>query len=210
MERLTTENRSRAADLLLSGAVVAMPTDTVYGVAATVGQESAARAIYELKGRPDHLALPVMIGERWQLADLGATLTDREAAVADRFWPGPLTVVLAASPDVARRAGSTDGTVGVRLPDDGWLRALLLVTGPLLVTSANRHGAPPARSASEVATALEGADGLAAVVDGGWRDGPVSTVVTITSSDLVVHRAGAIADADLRGALGSNGEIGGR
>jgi L-threonylcarbamoyladenylate synthase len=116
--------------------------------------------------------------------------------LAARFWPGPLTLVLPRRPEAAGLAlGGEADTVGVRCPDDGFVRALARRVGPVATTSANRHGQPTPATAEEAAAALTGE--VAVVVDGGPRDGVPSTVVDCTGSELRVLRRGAIDEAAL-------------
>src|SRR5271165_2573670 len=144
---------------LAAGAVVAIPTDTVYGLAARLDRPDAVAAVFELKGRPTDLALPVLIG-RWGQIDQVVETWPRDASMlAARFWPGPLTVVVPARPSVGPLLGFPGTTVGIRRPKHRFVRALCQRAGPLAVTSANRHGAPPCRTAAEVAAAFDPAGG---------------------------------------------------
>ncbi|MGH9044006.1 MAG: L-threonylcarbamoyladenylate synthase [Acidimicrobiales bacterium] len=163
--------------LLGDDKVVGVPTDTVYGLAARL-TEAATQRIFVAKGRPQALALPVLIGAPEQLAAVAAVFEDEAVALAARFWPGALTIVVPARPEIARIVGGDGGGVGVRLPDHAPLQALLRAAGPLAVTSANRHGDPPCTTAEELRAAFSGAQ-VAAVLDGGPCQGLVSTVVDL-------------------------------
>lgn len=190
-------------EALAAGSVVAVPTDTVYGLAARIDRPGALAALFELKGRPGDLALPVLIG-RWGQLDLVAETWPRDASmIAARFWPGPLTVVVPARPAVGPLLGSPGTTVGIRRPKYRFIRALCARAGPLAVTSANRHGEAPCRTAAEVIAAFDRPPGagvagaapgspLALVVDGGRCDGVPSTVVDCTVSPPVCLRPGAV------------------
>jgi tRNA threonylcarbamoyl adenosine modification protein (Sua5/YciO/YrdC/YwlC family) len=166
---------------LLRGEVVAIPTDTVYGIAVIPGHSDA---LFALKERPADVALPVLIADPEDAptyATFALDLTHR--------WPGALTIV-GDRTDVSRAwdIGGDGATVGLRCPDDDDLRGLLRITGPLVTTSANKHGQPPCTTPDEVRAAL--GDGIV-VLDGGVRNGQPSTVVDATQSRLRVLRQGA-------------------
>lgn len=188
--RLSTEE---AAARLREGGIVAVPTDTVYGLAASLARPAAVARLFTLKRRPTTVALPVLVASVESLEALGATWTDQAAALAAAFWPGALTIVVAAPPALAALVGAR-GSVGFRVPDDATLLALLGEVGPLAVSSANEHGAPPCRGAEEVLEAFAGRDDLAGVLDDGPRGGEVSTVVDLHASPWRVVRAGAVSD----------------
>jgi L-threonylcarbamoyladenylate synthase len=181
-------DREAALAALDQGEVVGIPTDTVYGLAARVDRPDAIAEIFELKGRPDALALPVLIG-RWREVRLVAAKWPRNASmVAARFWPGPLTVVVPARPEVGELLGGDRRTVGVRQPHHRLVRSLCRDAGPLAVTSANPHGQPPCTSAGQVAVAFPSIG----VVDGGDCDGVPSTVVDCTVSPPTCLREGGV------------------
>ena len=132
-----------AADVVRGGGVVVVPTDTVYGLGALVTNPTAVANIFVAKRRPRDVALPVMVASEAQLRELGVEISLEARALMDAFWPGALTIVMPVSPALAALTGATD-SVGFRLPAQPALRALLEATGPLAVTSANRHGEPRA------------------------------------------------------------------
>jgi tRNA threonylcarbamoyl adenosine modification protein (Sua5/YciO/YrdC/YwlC family) len=172
-----------AAGLLREGAVVAFPTDTVYGLAGLAREGAAAERIYEIKRRPRGQQLIAMAAEPAQFEALVA-ITDRHRAYMKRFWPGPLTLVLP-----ALAAGGAP-TLGLRVPDHPLALALLRQVGePLLTTSANLSGESPAMTAQEAARLL----GVAAVLDGGDAPGGVaSTVASLVGEEVEVLRRGPI------------------
>jgi L-threonylcarbamoyladenylate synthase len=181
-----------AAAELEKGAVVAIPTDTVYGLAARIDRPEGMAAIFTAKQRPGGLALPVLVG-RWRQAREVASRWPRSASMlAARFWPGPLTVVVPVDPLLGACLGGDGTSVGLRRPRDKFVQALCRRAGPLATTSANRHGAPPCTTAVGVREAFDAAD-VALVVDGGTRDGLPSTVVDCTVSPPACLREGAIA-----------------
>ncbi len=184
-----------AGDALASGGVVAVPTDTVYGLAAHPLHPGALARLFSLKDRPADVAVPVLVADTAQVAEVAGELEAAAALLAARHWPGGLTLV------VPRAAGfrvdlggppSAASTVALRWPDHELVQTLCRRVGPLAVTSANRHGAPPASTAGEVLEAFAGRDGLVAVVDGGRCDGVASTVVECQGSSARCVRDGAI------------------
>jgi len=189
-----------AADALVSGSIVALPTDTVYGLAVDPTQPEAVAALFALKERPAGVALPILVGSREQVEQVAGHLETAASRLAERFWPGPLTLV------VPRRRGftvdlggpaSARQTVGVRWPEHPLVTELCARIGPLAVTSANRHGGPPATTAAQVAAAFGRADDLAVIVDGGICDGTPSTVVECRGPASRCLREGALPWAEL-------------
>ena len=152
------------------GDVVGIPTDTVYGI---VTLPRFSDRLYEVKGRPRSLELPVLVADIDQAVRQTA-FPERARALAAAWWPGRLTIVV--------------NGVGLRVPDHDVPRALCRAVGPLASTSANRHGEPPLTAAAEVASLK----GVAVVVDGGTCIGAPSTVVEVDGDDLRLIREGAI------------------
>ncbi|MGH2808825.1 MAG: L-threonylcarbamoyladenylate synthase [Actinomycetota bacterium] len=167
------------------GAVVAIPTETVYGLGAAARYSTAVDAIFELKGRDRSKALPVLAATLEALRDV-VIFDERAERVARRFWPGPLTLVLprAASFDVD--VGGDDGdTIAVRVPGHDVALALLRRTGPLAVTSANQSGDDPATTVDDV-RAIFG-DAVAAYLDAGRCEGSPSTVISLVGEPRVLR-----------------------
>jgi L-threonylcarbamoyladenylate synthase len=185
---------------LAEGSVVGLPTDTVYGLAARLDGAPVAR-IFAAKGRPQGTALPVLVGDREQVGLVAASFPKRAWAIAERLWPGPLTVVVRARRRVGELVGGDGRTVGIRWPDHPLVEQLCLEAGPLAVTSANRHGEPPCTSASAVLAAF-GAGDVPLVVDGGDCDGAPSTVVDCSGQRPVCLREGAVAWSEIEALLG--------
>lgn len=185
-----------ASDALRSGEVVVLPTDTVYGLAARPEDLDAVQAIFDAKGRPEGMHLPVLAASLEQVRALGVELTDGARALAQRWWPGPLTLAFGFAAGGARPAW-LDGRdeVAVRMPDHDFLRGLLSELGVLLVTSANPHGAPTPRTAGDVAARLGGSVSL--IVDGGELTEVPSTLVNVRAVQPVVEREGAIATDEI-------------
>ncbi len=192
---------ARAAEEALGrGGVVVVPTDTVYGLAARPDDDHAVRAVFRVKGRPEGMHLPVLAASLEQVRALGVVVTRAADALARRWWPGPLTLAFGFH-EGATRPPWLEGRdeVAVRIPDHDFLRALLHTTGVLLVTSANPHGAPTARTAHEVAASLGHTVDL--IVDGGELTEVPSTLVNVRGATAVVEREGAIGRAEIEDAL---------
>ena len=190
-----------AARLLDEGEVVAVPTDTVYGVAASLSHPSAIATLFALKRRPQSVALPVLVDSVSQIERLGVSWPPLAHRFARELWPGALTIVVDVPETLARRVGSASDTVGFRIPDDQELRSILAKSGPLCVTSANGHGEPPCESALQVQQIFSGDLALSGVVDGGIRSSTVSTVVRIMGDKFEILRSGAVGPEELRAAL---------
>jgi L-threonylcarbamoyladenylate synthase len=184
-------DRDEALRLLLDGGVVAVPTDTVYGVAASLTHSDAVAALFLLKDRPPGVPLPVLVHALSPIQEIDVEWSDRAQRLSEEFWPGPLTLVVPASRELSLSVGGSGDTVGVRVPNDEVLLSLLRECGPLAVTSANAHGEPPCHTAQEVLLALAG-EHLAGILDGGERRGAVSTVVDVSDNSCRILREGAI------------------
>ena len=189
------------AEALRRGEIAAFPTDTVYGVGAAVCHEAAVRALYEIKGRPEAKAIPLLLAGAADLEGVATAVPAVAARLMARYWPGPLTLVLPARPELPAevRAGMT---VAVRVPDHEAARALIEAVGaPLATTSANRSGAPAALTARDVLAQL--GRRLRWVLDGGPSPGgQASSVVDVTAEPPAICRHGAIPDEALQPLLG--------
>ncbi len=180
-----------AVETLTGGGVAVLPTDTVYGLAVRPVDGDAVRAVFGFKSRPVGMHLPVLAASLTQVHALGVHFTAGAHALARRWWPGPLTLAFGFDLGGSRPAwleGREE--VAVRIPDHEFLRSVLNETGVLLVTSANRHGAPTPLTAEDVAERLDGAIDL--VVDGGRLSDVPSTLVNVRYEETVVEREGAI------------------
>jgi len=176
----------QAVRVLDAGGVIVIPTDTVYGLACRIDDAAAIERIRVLKARPAAMAIAVLVADTEQASKIG-DMTGAARAVVDEFWPGPLTVVLPT--DRPMSALGIDGTIGVRCPEDRFVRDVARHTGPLATTSANCHGEPTPTNAQSAAAGLLGVVDL--VVDGGVRSGQPSTVAAV-SPTVVVFRSGPI------------------
>jgi len=184
-----------AAAALADGEVVAVPTDTVYGLAVDPTQPEAVHRLFALKGRPSDVPLPVLVASSEQVGVVAGELGPAARSLGERYWPGPLTLVVPRRPGFTVDLGgpaSARGTVGVRRPDQPVVVALCELLGPLAVTSANRHGAAPATTAEEVVEAFAGADQPTVVLDGGVCRGVPSTVVECRGPASRCLREGAL------------------
>jgi len=205
-DRLTPAGLARAVALLRAGELVAFPTETVYGLGADARQGKAVAAVFEAKGRP-HFN-PLICHFATADAAFAQVVTDERArALADRFWPGPLTLVLPRRPEcrVDLLAGAGLDTLAVRVPAHPLARALLAaVDGPVAAPSANRSGEVSPTTAEHV---LEGLGGrIAAVLDGGpCAVGVESTVLELSSSGAVLLRPGGVTAEELEAVIGRVG-----
>jgi len=181
-----------AADCLGRGEIVAVPTDTVYGLAVDPTREGATRRLFAAKDRPASMPIAVLVADAeqaWTLASV--PLPWFAADLAGRHWPGALTIIVERAPGWTADLGDEGRTVGLRCPNHAWMRALCRRAGPLATTSANVHGKPTADTPENVMAAMGGHVSL--VVDGGRLEGAPSTVVDCTRDVVRVVREGRIA-----------------
>ncbi|MBV9278748.1 MAG: threonylcarbamoyl-AMP synthase [Chloroflexi bacterium] len=197
-----------AATLLREGGVAIVPTDTVYGLAASVFRADAVERIFAVKQRAPEARVPVLLASAADLSVLVEDVPRLAWKLIDVLWPGPLTLVLPArssAPDVITRG--TD-TVAVRVPGARSCLQLLATLGePLVGTSANRSGQPPALTAQEAFRQVgSGVDAVLAD-DAAIRVGVSSTVVELAHGRAIVHREGAVSVEVIRGLLGASVNI---
>jgi len=179
-----------AKALLSKGGLVAFPTDTVYGLGADLNNPQAIEQLYTVKGRESAKAIAVLLGNQGQLGIVTSEMGSMAQLLAEKFWPGPLTLVVLRHPDLPAVL-SPNITVGVRMPDHPVALALLNRTGPLAVTSANLSEHPSANTAQEVRNQLNGRIPL--ILDGGRTPGgQPSTVVDCTGREPIILRPGPI------------------
>ena len=190
---------ANALEVLLSGGLVAFPTDTVYGVGALVFDEKTVEAIYAAKERPVEKAIPVLIGDAVDLNQVADEIPMPAARLIARFWPGPLTVLVPKKSSLPTVVSATS-TVGVRVPDHELARSLLRLAGPMAVTSANISSQPSPTTAEEVLTQL--GSRIAMILDGGRTPGGVpSTLVDCTGDEIQILREGPISKETLLKAI---------
>jgi L-threonylcarbamoyladenylate synthase len=184
------ETIKNALKVLRAGGLVAFPTDTVYGVGALVFDEKVVESIYAAKERPVEKAIPVLIGDAEDLINVAEEVTALASKLVARFWPGPLTVLVPKKPSIPQVVSATS-TVGVRVPDHEVARALLRLTGPMAVTSANISSQPSPTTAEDVEAQLGGR--IAMIIDGGKTPGGIpSTLVDCTGSEIQILREGPL------------------
>ena len=190
---------SQALQVLQGGGLVAFPTDTVYGVAAPAFSAQGVEKLFFAKSRDAAKAIPILIGDPRQLSLVAAGVSRVAHRLAERFWPGPLTLVVPRHPGLPEIISPLP-TIGVRMPDHLLALALLRQSGPLATTSANLSGGSNAQTAQEVLEQLAGRVDL--ILDGGACPGGVpSTVVDCTTEALKIIRQGPLSLVDLQQAL---------
>lgn len=190
-----------AAALLRGGELVAVPTETVYGLAGNGLDEAAVREIYEVKGRPAVKPLSLMVPGREAIALYCEEIPPQAYTLAERFWPGPLTLVLKAKPEVPEILRAGGETVGLRCPDHPLTLALLREAGvPFAAPSANPSGAESPKTAQAVRDFFDGK--IAAIVDGGPCGlGKESTLLDLSRAPYRILRQGALAKEEIEAAL---------
>ena len=188
-----------ALEILQSGGIIAFPTDTVYGLGALAFNNTAIESIYTAKNRPIEKAIPILIAEIDDLEMVASDVPDMARIFASRFWPGPLTCVVPKKQTLPLAVSATS-TVAIRIPDHHDARALLRVTGPMAVTSANISGQASPSTAQEVYDQLN--DRIPLILDGGKTYGGVpSTLVDCTREKPIILREGPVSLSDLLAAL---------
>lgn len=195
--------RAAAARVLAAGGLVALPTDTVYGIAVALATPGGIERLFAAKSRPPDKAIALLLADADQAPEIGV-MNAAATSLAQAFWPGGLTLVVPRRTDRPLPAALTGGalapgailTVGLRVPDHDAPRALARAVGPVPTTSANRSGEPEARDADEIEARL--GDAVDLILDGGPSiGGPASTVVDCTGDRPTVLRVGAIPVAEI-------------
>ena len=186
-----------AARHLRRGELVVFPTDTVYAVAAHAFIPAAVAQLYVVKGRSGRVAIPLLLPDAAAIQAVCTRVPPHASRLAERFWPGGLSLVLHRASVVPDEVTAGGETVAVRVPDHSWVRELCRLLGaPLAATSANRHGHPSAVTPDEAWTALAGR--VALIVDGGLCPGGVaSTVLDLTVSPATIRRSGPVTAGEL-------------
>jgi L-threonylcarbamoyladenylate synthase len=196
-EAQRTEGLAAAATSVLSGELVVLPTDTVYGVGADAFSPAAVTRLLAAKGRGREMPPPVLVGSTRAASALVEDLGPWGQQLIDEFWPGGLTIVCRAQRTLNWDLGDTKGTVAVRMPEDPVTLELLKETGPMAVTSANLTGKPAATTAEQAREQL--GDAVAVYLDGGPSAGGLaSTIVDLTGDVPRLLRQGAISIGRLR------------
>ncbi len=193
---------ARAADCVRGGGLIAFPTETVYGLGADPHNPSAIDRLFDAKGREPAKAVLLLVSNPRELSALVTHVPPAASALMHIFWPGPLTLVFRARPGLSPELLGGGQTLGIRLSSASVVHGLLdRLGGPITGTSANLSGAPPARSASEVATHL--GDRVDLILDGGpAQEERPSTVVDVSGREVLIAREGAIPSSQVWRALG--------
>lgn len=192
----------KAAEILKKGGTVAIPTETVYGLAANALDPSAVKKIFEAKGRPQDNPLIVHISSLEEVEPLVEKVDERLYALAEKYWPGPLTVIMKKSSLIPDEVCAGLDTVAIRMPSNEMARAIIKQCGfPLAAPSANTSGKPSPTRAEHVRSDLDGK--IDAVVDGGKCEvGVESTVITLALEPPMLLRPGGITPEQLEDVLG--------
>jgi L-threonylcarbamoyladenylate synthase len=193
------EALQRAVEFLREGSPVAFPTDTVYGLGVLAFDQRGIDQLYAVKQRNSLKAIPILLGDPAEMAQVTAGMGGIALRLAQRFWPGPLTLVVPRHPGLPLNL-SPQPTIGVRMPDHPVALSLLRLTGPLAVTSANQSGSESSATPQEVLAQIGGRIPL--ILDGGRTPGGLpSTVVDCTGPELIILRQGPISMPELLAAL---------
>ena len=202
-KRLTSNDIDIAADIIKNGGLVAIPTETVYGLAANALDGKAVSKIFKAKGRPMDNPLIVHVSCIEEIDKLVSKFPPQAKKLANTFWPGPLTIILKRSNIIPEEVSAGLDTVAIRLPNNDVTRKLIKIAGvPLAAPSANTSGSPSPTSANHVLHDLDGK--IDAILDAGnCRVGLESTVITLTSPVPTLLRPGGITVEELRNVLGN-------
>jgi L-threonylcarbamoyladenylate synthase len=191
------EQVEKGVSILKEGGVVAFPTDTVYGLGASIGIDSAVERVYRIKERLRNMALPLLLADLDQLEDIATVIPTYALILAEKFWPGPLTLVLLKSDSVSDIVSSGGRTIAVRIPAHPIPTALARGVGTAIIgTSANLSGQPSALTAEEAREQL--GTKVNFIIEGECPGGRESTVVDLSGESPVILREGAISIEALR------------
>jgi tRNA threonylcarbamoyl adenosine modification protein (Sua5/YciO/YrdC/YwlC family) len=191
------EGIAEAKQAVGRGRLVVMPTDTVYGIAADAFDPAGVRRLLRAKGRSRRVPTPVLIASADTLRALATNVSPDARELSRAFWPGGLTLICRQQPSLQWDLGDSRGTVAIRMPDQADALELLAETGPLAVSSANRHGDRPATTVDEAYDQL--GDSVSVYLDAGPTPGPVpSTILDATGDTLRVVREGVISVERIR------------
>jgi len=195
-----------AAEFIRRGELVAIPTDTFYGIAADPFNLAAVEQIYRVKGRPETRALPILVNTTAQAISLSRDVPYTFHKLSAKFWPGPLTLLVEASTGVPLKVTAHTGHVALRWPKSPFVDALIgLVKGPITGTSGNISGQPACATAVELLEQM--GDRLPLIIDGGETPGNLaSTIVRLEGDDWAVMREGVISEQEIRSALEDDSE----
>jgi len=191
------EQVERGISILKEGGVVVFPTDTVYGLGAGIGIDPAVEKVYRIKERPRNMALPLLLADISQLEEVAITIPKSARLLAQKFWPGPLTLVLLKSDSVSDIVSGSGKTIAVRVPAHPIPTALARGVGTAIVgTSANLSGQPSTLTAEEARNQL--GDRIDLIIEGDCPGGRESTVVDLTGETPFILREGVLSIEELR------------
>jgi tRNA threonylcarbamoyl adenosine modification protein (Sua5/YciO/YrdC/YwlC family) len=195
-----------AADFIRRGQLVAIPTDTFYGIAADPFNLAAVEQIYRVKGRPETRALPILVNATTQALTMTRDVPYTFHKLAAKFWPGPLTILVEASTGVPLKITAHTGNVALRWPKSAIVNALIdRTTGPITGTSGNISGQPACASAIDLLEQM--GDRLPLIIDAGETPGNLaSTIVKLEGDDWEIMREGVITEEEIRAALEDEAE----
>jgi L-threonylcarbamoyladenylate synthase len=198
-------NIKQAVEALCEGLLVVVPTETVYGLAADAGNESALKLLYEVKGRPVDKPCMLQIADLKDLEKFVVEVPTVAQKIINKYWPGPVSIVLKAKPGISMVITAGKDTIGIRMPaQDQTLELLRQFGGALAVPSANLSGQPSPRSVTDVEAQLDGDSRIAGAIDAGpCRYGKESTIVEFQGEDWKVLREGVISTAEIEETLNS-------
>lgn len=189
------EALEKSVFILSKGGLIVFPTDTVYGLAAKFDEVDAIERIYQVKGRDQTKALAVLIGNLEQITIISPSISENATKLINYFWPGALTIIFEKRKELNSPL-SIDNSIGIRIPDDPFVRQLSERVGPLATTSANRSGFPSTTKIDEVLDQI--GDRIDLVVDGGECEGGVpSSVVDCRGEEIKILREGAISKEEI-------------
>ena len=196
-----------AAEFIRRGELVAIPTDTFYGIAADPFNLAAVDQIYRVKGRPETRALPILVNTTTQAVSLSRDVPYTFHRLAAKFWPGPLTLLVEASSGVPLKVTAHTGNVALRWPKSAIVNSLIdLIKGPITGTSGNISGQPACASAIDLLEQM--GDRLPLIIDAGQTPGNLSsTIVKLDGDDWAVMREGVITELQIRTALEDESEL---
>lgn len=202
--RFEKEDLQVVAQLLMEGAVIAFPTDTVYGLGVIYDDEDALHQLKEAKGRPENKPIPTMVGSVEQLHQV-AEVSDIAEKLAKAFMPGAITLILKKKQGLKDYVTNGLDTIGIRMPDDAFVTSLIQACGkPLLVTSANLSGEETGVCDEQVLSQLNGR--IDAIVMGEAKGKEASTIVDISGDEIKILREGPILAQEIQAVLNEGEE----
>ena len=192
------ERIARAAELIRKGELIAIPTDTIYGLAADPMNRSGMESIFAVKKRSPDAAVSLLVNSFDRARKCAAKMPPLFDELAGKFWPGPVTIVVRASPDILDLVTGGTGFVGLRFPKTAIANALMdVLGGPVTATSANRSGQPHSTTAEQVSDAL--GQKIPLIVDGGPSPSEeASTVVRLDGDQWEMLREGSVREVDFK------------